>query len=79
MSWESVLKNEPHIDWFNHIEKNVLSRFADKVAPQRVENRKQQVKNDAIMAVERQRQQARPEMIKQLFNEWINSSPKSWI
>tara|TARA_R110000787_G_scaffold277184_3_gene386412 strand:- start:302 stop:790 length:489 start_codon:yes stop_codon:yes gene_type:complete len=78
MSWESVLKNEPHIDWFNHIEKNVFSRFADKVAPQRVENRKQDARNDAIMAVGRQRQQARPEMIKQLFNEWINSNPTSW-
>lgn len=78
MSWESVLKNDSHIDWFSHIEKNVLSRFADKVAPQRVENRRIQVKNDAQMQVSRQRQQAYPEMEKQLFTQWVNSSPQSW-
>tara|TARA_R110002049_G_scaffold131670_2_gene290480 strand:+ start:1561 stop:2019 length:459 start_codon:yes stop_codon:yes gene_type:complete len=78
MSWESVLKNEPHIDWFNHIEKNVLSRFADRVAPQRVENRRINATNDAIMAVDRQRKQAYYEMEKQLFTQWVNSNPTNW-
>ena len=78
MSWESILKNDSHIDWFSHIEKNVLSRFADKVAPQRVENRRIQARNDAKMAVDKQRQQAYYQMEKQLFTQWVNSSPKSW-
>ena len=78
MNWESILKNDSHIDWFSHIEKNVLSRFADKVAPQRVENRRIQARNDAKMAVDKQRQQAYYQMEKQLFTQWVNSSPKSW-
>ncbi len=67
------------------IEKNIManvkgrmSNLADKVAPQRVENRRIQAKNDAQMQVSRQREQAYPQMAKQLFTQWVNSSPKSW-
>ena len=65
-------------DWFSHVEKNVLSNFADRMMPSRVENREQQAFNQTVLDMDKKREAARGPLLEQQYQEWANSNPDSY-
>lgn len=65
-------------DWFSHVEKNVLSNFADRMMPSRVANREQQAFNQSVMDMTNRRESEKYSLTNQRFQEWANSNPDSY-
>ena len=65
-------------DWFSHVEKNVLSNFADRMMPSRVANREQQAFNQSVMDMDKRRASEKYGLTNQRFQEWANSNPDSY-
>ena len=65
-------------DWFSHVEKNVLSNFADRMMPSRVEERNKQAFIQSAMDMDNRREKERYGLTNQRFQEWANSNPSSY-